>query len=106
MTTVWLIVAEGIREGTRYTVGKGTTSIGRGSLCDIILLDSAVSREHARITKRGERFFIYDVGSTNGTFVDNTMIDPGERVLLKSGTVISIGETRLVFVKLPAEESP
>lgn len=106
MTTVWLIVAEGMREGARYAVREGTTLIGRGSLCDIILLDSAVSREHARIMKRGDRFFICDVGSTNGTFVDNTMIEPWEGVLLKSGSVISIGETSLVFVKLRAEESP
>jgi pSer/pThr/pTyr-binding forkhead associated (FHA) protein len=104
MTTVWLIVAEGMSEGTRYTVGEGTTLIGRGNFCDITLLDSAVSREHARIIKRGEHYFIYDLHSTNGTFVDNTMIDPWEGVLLKSGSVISIGETSLVFVKLPGEE--
>jgi len=105
MTTVWLIVAEGMHEGTRYTVGEATTVIGRGSFCDIPLLDSAVSREHARIIKRGKHYFIYDLHSTNGTFVDNTLIDPWEGVLLKNGSVISIGETNLVFVNLPAEEA-
>ena len=104
MTTTCLIVAEGMHEGTRYAVGQGTTVIGRGSMCDIVLLDSAVSRQHARIIKRGEHFFIYDLGSTNGTFVDNEMIEPWEGVLLKSGSVVAIGETRLVFVKLPSEE--
>jgi sulfur carrier protein ThiS len=68
--------------------------VGRGLDNDIILEDSRVSRYHAQLNYRARRFYISDVGSTNGTFVN------GERIgdhALRDGDVISLGGLELVY---------
>ena len=97
MAPAWLVVAEGSGAGAHHAVGEGTTVIGRGSSCDIKLTDSAISRRHARIVKQGHSFSICDVGSTTGTEVDGKPLHPGEVVHLKNGSVISVGQTSLLF---------
>ena len=60
---------------------------------------SRVSRRHARVTVRGELFFVEDLGSANGTFINGSMrLPPREPYLLSDGDVIQIGETSLKFV--------
>jgi len=60
---------------------------------------SRVSRRHARITVRGDLFFVEDLGSANGTFINGNMrLPPREPYLLANGDVIQIGETSLKFV--------
>lgn len=48
--------------------------IGRSETCDLVLTDSKVSRRHARFFQRGGKYFIEDLGSTNGTYVNNERI--------------------------------
>lgn len=69
-------------------------SLGRGLGNDVILEDTRVSRHHAQLRYRQRRFWIADLGSTNGTFVN------GERVsetALRDGDVISLGGLELTF---------
>jgi hypothetical protein len=69
-------------------------SIGRGLNNDIILEDTRVSRNHAQLRYRSRRFWVSDVGSTNGTFVN------GEQVVersLRDGDTISLGGLELTF---------
>lgn len=59
---------------------------------------SRVSRRHARITVRGDLFFVEDLGSANGTFINGSMrLPPREPYLLSDGDIIQIGETSLKF---------
>ncbi len=95
--SAWLVVVEEEAEGAHHPVGQGTTLIGRGSSCDIVLAIGSVSRKHAQIVSQGDQFFIYDLGSTNGTFVDGQMTGPSKGSLLNDGSVISIGEVSLLF---------
>jgi hypothetical protein len=97
LAAAWLVVVKGVGKGARYMVTGGTTIIGRGSSCDIALADQGVSRQHARIVKRGDQFLIYDLESTNGTSVDGTMVEPRQGTPLRYGSVVSIGETTLVL---------
>lgn len=69
-------------------------SLGRGLGNDVILEDTRVSRHHAQLRYRQRRFWVTDLGSTNGTFVN------GERVsetALRDGDVISLGGLELTF---------
>jgi hypothetical protein len=60
---------------------------------------SRVSRRHARITVRGDLFFVEDLGSANGTIINGSMrLPPREPYLLSNGDVIQIGETSIKFV--------
>ena len=62
--------------------------IGRGTSCDVVLADLAVSRRHARIQWQGAELVLKDLGSSGGTFVNGERID---RRLLQLGDVVRFG---------------
>ncbi|WP_298815966.1 FhaA domain-containing protein [Chloroflexus sp.] len=69
-------------------------TIGRGLDNDIILEDTRVSRKHAQLRYRQRRFWLTDLGSTNGTFVNDERI--AERAL-RDGDRVSLGGLELIF---------
>lgn len=75
-------------------ITQGDMKIGRKASCDIFLDNLAVSGEHANIFTIGEDSFVQDLGSTNGSFVNNKKITKHH---LKSGDVISIGKHTLIY---------
>jgi EmrB/QacA subfamily drug resistance transporter len=79
----------------------GSATIGREPECDLQVLESEVSRRHAKVTVQAGATWIDDLNSTNGTYVN------GERVLgrydLASGDKIQIG-TATIELTLPAEQ--
>lgn len=50
-------------------------TVGRANVCDVVLLEGGVSRRHARFFLDGETVFVEDLGSANGTFVDDEPIE-------------------------------
>jgi len=73
----------------------GIVSIGRDTDNDILVSDLRVSRRHAQIRADGGRVTIVDVGSTNGTYLNEVPIT-GERVL-RDGDLIRMGRTEWTF---------
>jgi hypothetical protein len=72
--------------------------IGRHTGCDLHIPASQVSRRHARITKEGRKFFLTDLGSTNGTFIGERRLEPHVPVQLIGTTRVRLGEqTQLVI---------
>ena len=74
--------------------------IGRDTGCDICIDNIAVSRKHARIVKGPDNYFIEDMGSINGTFVNGHWVS---KKLLDAGDEISIGKYSL---KISSEDDP
>ncbi len=74
----------------------GEYVLGRNPTCDVVLLDSTVSRLHARIYFSDGEWFIEDLGSTNGTLVDGVEIKGKGPVRLKDGSRITVGKSVLV----------
>jgi pSer/pThr/pTyr-binding forkhead associated (FHA) protein len=79
-----------------YLIDQNETIIGRDSSCDIPIDNIAVSREHARITREHSHinegpgdYFVEDMGSINGTFVNGRKVD---KKLLNTGDEITIGK--------------
>jgi hypothetical protein len=70
------------------------TILGRGTDCDLRLVDQGVSRHHAEIRVEDDEVVLVDLGSTNGTFVNG---QPIRRVSLTDGTHVTLGRTTLVF---------
>lgn len=78
--------------GQAINLTPGTTIIQRS---DLLAPDPKMSRSHAKITCQGEHFWLEDMGSTNGTYLNEIRIF--EPALLRSGDTIRLGQTRLCF---------
>ena len=81
--------------GKRYAL-IGVVLIGRSSSCDINVADSEMSRKHAEISVRDSLLVVRDLGSTNGTKVNGTVIDTP--TILTAGDVITVGTTEISVV--------
>jgi hypothetical protein len=82
------------------TIGRVDPHRGIRPDIDLSKFDPAsrISRRHARITSRGGQFYVEDLGSANGTFVNGrTRLKPQEPYPLVNGDVIKFGETTLKF---------
>jgi diguanylate cyclase (GGDEF)-like protein len=81
-----LTVLAGINAGQVYALDGTEHLIGRGTDADVWVEDSGVSRHHARVTCRADgRYFVEDLGSTNGTLIGSQRIKeaeihPGDRL--------------------------
>ena len=89
-----LVVRSGDRSGERFTLRAGSIDVGRHPDSSICLDDVTVSRRHARIENRDGEYRIEDLGSLNGTYVNQQRIDSGE---LQHGDELQIGKFRMVF---------
>jgi hypothetical protein len=76
-----------------FTVAKASATIGRGQENTIRLDDLSVSRHHARIAFRQGGYWLSDLGSMGGTWVDGTRLNAPRRIA--AGEVIDIGLCRL-----------
>lgn len=90
-----LLVIKGADEGKQFELDQPRLGIGRDAANSIRLHDTEVSRKHAELREMDGNFLLRDLGSANGTFVNNNRI-PGE-VILQAGDRIQIGQTLLVF---------
>jgi diguanylate cyclase (GGDEF)-like protein len=75
--------------GSRYALADSPLVIGRGEECDIRIEHDTVSRRHIRVAPSGDGYAVSDLGSTNGTFVNNT---PVTRHQLHDGDYLRVGK--------------
>lgn len=81
--------------GRSHDLTGEMTVIGRAVECDIVITSKRISREHACIRRQGWRVFLEDLGSTNGTFWNDSRIL--ESVQLRDGDHIKIGDVLFTF---------
>lgn len=72
-------------------------TIGRDTDNDVVVDNKLASRHHALIQKIKDAYFIKDMGSTNGTFINGTTIPADKYVKLRPGDKITIGNMNLVI---------
>jgi pSer/pThr/pTyr-binding forkhead associated (FHA) protein len=89
-----LVMRSGPNPGKAFDLSADTISIGRESTNDIVIQDSEISRNHARITRRGAGFLLEDLGSTNGTFINRQQVS-SPRALVP-GDEVGFGENVLL----------
>jgi len=92
---VMLRVLEGKEVGRGYPIHKTPVSLGRDALCDISILDQRMSRQHAMLFYFQPDFYLKDLGSTNGSFVNDKRI---KQALIKNGDQVKVGATVLEFI--------
>jgi pSer/pThr/pTyr-binding forkhead associated (FHA) protein len=75
-------------------LGEGEIIIGRGPACRLRLPSKNVSRKHARIFFRNDEYYIEDLGSSNGTYVNGIRV---VKCALRKNDLIYLGEARILF---------
>jgi two-component system, cell cycle response regulator len=90
-----LIYPTGTDMGRRFTLDGDALIIGRGSDSDIVVDLDSVSRRHAKIERRGAVVMISDLGSTNGTYVNELQVDSRA---LADGDQVKIGNAIFKFL--------
>ncbi|HEX7479434.1 MAG TPA: GGDEF domain-containing protein [Polyangiales bacterium] len=89
-----LTVLRGPNPGFLYTLDASEAVIGRSPEVTVSIADEALSRRHARIRRESSAFYIEDLGSTNGTFVDGERLQRPRK--LEDGCRISLGGRTLL----------
>lgn len=88
-----LIVTAGALAGTRITLGEVPITIGRAEDSTLVITDDYASARHARLVPRAGQWYLEDLGSTNGTYLDRAKVSAPTPVPL--GVPIRIGRTSL-----------
>jgi pSer/pThr/pTyr-binding forkhead associated (FHA) protein len=89
-----LVVKRGPNAGSKFLIDKEITGAGRYPESDIFLDDVTVSRRHAEIRREDGHFFVKDLGSLNGTYVNLQRVEEAE---LADGDELQIGKFKLTF---------
>lgn len=90
-----LIQYSGDTLGRRYELAAQAMVIGRGAAADLVVADSSVSREHAKCILAGDVVEIEDLGSSNGTYINNQRVT--HRTALRDGDIVRLGAVHLKY---------
>ena len=90
-----VVIHRGPAKGARFLIDQNQSSIGRATESQIFLDDVTVSRKHAAIEIEGGVFTLIDLGSLNGTYLNNQSV---AKSALKTGDEIQIGKFHMLFI--------
>lgn len=94
-----LTIETGPDAGHTHRAGDHALRLGRSPDNDVILRDPATSGHHARLERRGDQFWVVDLGSTNGTFVNGESVQEKQ---LNHGDRLTVGQNSVHFSLLGA----
>lgn len=90
----WFVIREGPSRGEEILIGSIPAVIGRGAKASVRLKDATISAQHAKLFMENDTVFLYDLASTNGTFVNEKKI---VKAKLNDNDRIRFGEVETVF---------
>jgi hypothetical protein len=99
-----LLIHKGPNEGNLIELSKEVTLIGRDVTNEVILADAEVSRRHARLTETRSGYVLEDLGSTNGTYVNEERLS-GPRILIPGDEIALGNHVILTFEEVSPEEA-
>jgi pSer/pThr/pTyr-binding forkhead associated (FHA) protein len=82
-----------------HYVVKNNMTLGRSSKNDIVIKDKFVSKNHLIFLENNGSYYIEDLGSANGTFLNGVRIDPHEPVEIYDNDKIGVGFIQFIFVE-------
>ncbi len=89
-----LVHVSGARAGKEHELSRRRVTVGASEECDIMIADPPVSGEHFVIVRDEQSYLLQDLGSTNGTFLDNSRI---KEAYLRPGVVVRAGDAFFRF---------
>lgn len=96
-TYLRLLVSSGPLAGASLDITGGTVTFGRAPNCSLVLDDEYASSMHAKLYEKNGEYWLTDMQSTNGTYLDNKPVEGEVRVHV--GQAIKIGETVIELVR-------
>jgi two-component system, cell cycle response regulator len=90
------IYPTGPNMGRRYPLTVSAFYLGRGDDCELKILDNSVSRRHAQVERKVEGYFVSDLASTNGTFLNDKVIEGMTK--LSDGDYLRVGNCLFRFL--------
>ncbi len=94
-TEACLVVIYGLDLGKKYHIDRPSLILGRSSKADIQIDQESVSRNHCKIINTGSSIMLRDLGSTNGTYVNDELVD---EYVLRDGDFIKVGRSIFKFL--------
>ncbi|GIK62212.1 MAG: hypothetical protein BroJett018_00060 [Chloroflexota bacterium] len=92
--SVWLDGIGGMVAGQRITIYKDETLLGRSGVCDVQFHDLKVSRQHALLRRYNGQYYLYDMQSSGGTFVNEQKVESQQ---LRDRDQIRLGDSVVIF---------
>lgn len=101
-----LYILNGVLKGKSFPLTGEEYFLGRSSENDLQVEGISVSRKHARLLRKNDRFFIEDLNSKNGIFINGEKISPGVTREIKKGQLISLGRIAVSIIEDFSENNP
>ncbi len=100
-----IYIVSGPDKGRSFDIKGDTIYIGRSPGNNIQIKDKSVSRKHLKIIRRGDKYFVEDLKSKNGTFINGNQISSGDEFEVKEGLPVAIGNILISLgEEYPTEE--
>ncbi len=93
-----LVVIQGRAQQASVELDTDTLTIGRQEENDLVLESDRVSRRHAKVLREDGGYFIEDLGSFNGTLVNNRKLTPCQKRKLRHKDVLQLSDCRILFL--------
>lgn len=90
-------ILKDLSTGDVYEVTSNPFTIGKSQTCSLVIADKVVSRHHAEVVQYGDKYFIKDLSSTNGTFINGNKLMSDTDVELKDGQEIIFANKKFVY---------
>jgi pSer/pThr/pTyr-binding forkhead associated (FHA) protein len=104
MTTLQII--GGPLKGKAFNLEGETVFIGRSSKNDIQIKDATISRKQIKLYRIGAKLFLEDLKSTNGSWLNDSLVLPGEGFEVGEGDIITLGNTVMLITNAPSPPTP
>ena len=98
MGTPKLFILSDQMRGASFSLSQDKYTVGRADDCDVCISAPTVSGHHCTLVKLDDgSYAIEDLGSTNGSKVNDQILQPGNSVKLNNGDIIQIGSVEILF---------
>src|SRR5579863_9988310 len=98
-----LVINPGTEQSREFELKPGSNYVGRGFANDLSIEDSSVSTSHCQISVNGESVIIKDLGSTNGTFINDDRVT---EAALRPGQSLRLGTLEMIFENAAPKTAP
>ena len=92
-----VFIADGPEQGRSFVLSDRTADIGRGATNQVRLNAPSVSRNHAKVYRENGQYYIEDLQSRNGTWINGNAIESGVRVQVQEGIPVAFGNVLVSF---------